>query len=82
MVWSSTTDNIQEHRAFLDLSGHTARVGVGRAGMPGVSAGALELAASFLASDPCTDIHGSEKREGGVLESRELAMAVTRTLAR
>jgi hypothetical protein len=82
MVWSSTTDNIQEHRAFLDLSGHTAREGVGCAGMRGVPAGALELAASFLASDACTDIHGSGEREEGVLESRKLAMAVTRTLAR
>jgi hypothetical protein len=50
--------------------------------MPGVPAGALELAASFLASDACTDIHGSGEREGGVLESRELAMAITRILAR
>jgi hypothetical protein len=56
------TDGVQEHRAFLDLGGHTAGTAVGRVGMPGISPGTVELATSFHATGTCTDRHGP--REG------------------
>jgi hypothetical protein len=81
-MYQSMTDDIQEHRTVLDLGDHTTRKGGHRAGMPGIPAGALELAASFLATDACTDTYGPRRSVEGFLEPCELAMAVTRTLAR
>jgi hypothetical protein len=58
-VYISTTDKIQEHRAFLDLGGDRTRKRGRGVGMPGGAAGALELAAGFHSTDARTDKDGS-----------------------
>ena len=82
LVRSSTTDNIQEHCASLDIGGHGARKEVGRDGMLDVPAGALELATSFHTTGACTDMCRPGDGEKSVLESRGLALEVDSGLER
>lgn len=59
LVCRSTTDNMQEHRAVLDLSGDSTSKRGRSVGLSGGGAGALQLAASFHATDTRTDMDGS-----------------------
>jgi hypothetical protein len=63
------TNGVQKHRAFLDLDNLMAKA-VGRPRMPGITPGALELAASFLATNTHTNMVGSGGRQKGILASR------------
>jgi hypothetical protein len=59
LVCRLTTDNMQEHRAVLDLSGDSTRKRGRSVGLAGGGAGALQLATSFHATDTRTDKDGS-----------------------
>ena len=54
-VRRSTTDDMQEHCAVLDLSGDSTRKRGRSVGLPGGGAGALQLAAGFHATGTRTD---------------------------